>query len=673
MGLHLKKFETEQEYDDFTASDSYVKHNVSVIWPSRNVHYDVRGSHVTGVTLNKTTTEINKGLTETLIASVRPNTAEDKSIAWSTSDSAVATVNNGVITAVGCGNATITVTTTDGGYTAQCATSVINPLTNISLNKNLIGISTGDTYQLEVEYSPSDTCDSKNVSWATSNRNVATVNNGVVSGVSFGSATITATVGSYTATCAVEIFPVSDDYLTFVATEDGTFKFSGNSIDYSLDDGATWTSLASDTNSPTITNGNSVLWKATLTPTSSNGIGTFSSTGNFMVAGNPMSLLYGDDFADKGNLSEKGYAFNKLFSGCTKLTSAVGLKLPALTLGEGCYKNMFNSCSSLTSIPELPATTMTNSCYYGMFSGCTSLTTVLSNYLPSTTLAESCYSMMFADCSGLTTTPSLPATNLNGATHCYSFMFADCTSLTTAPSLPATTLAEGCYVFMFEDCTGLTTAPSLPATTLKESCYRGMFGNCTSLTTAPSLPATTLVDDCYSGMFNGCRSLTATPTLSFTRFNVGTWDGGVCDSMFKNCTSLTTAPALPATTLTKGCYEYMFEGCTGLVNVPSNMLSATSINRYCYKGMFKGCTSLTTAPDLPAATLRDFCYEHMFSGCTSLNSITCLATTRIEYSNSVNWVAGVSPTGTFTKKAGVTTWPSGDNGIPNGWTVVDAS
>lgn len=592
MGLHLKKFETEQEFREFADSELYIKHNVSVVWPNKNVHYDEAPSHVTGVTLDKSETELLKGSTDTLVAKVRPNNVIDKSISWSTSNSNVATVDDGVITAVGCGNATITVTTTDGGYTAQCATSVINPLTNISLNKNLIGMSTGDTYQLEVEYSPSDTCDSKNVSWATSNRNVATVNNGVVSGVSFGSATITATVGSYTATCAVEIFPVSDDYLTFVATEDGTFKFSGNSIDYSLDDGATWTSLASNTNSPTITNGNSVLWKATLTPTSSDGIGTFSSTGNFMVAGNPMSLLYGDDFADKGNLSEKEYAFNKLFSGCTKLTSAVGLKLPALTLGVGCYKNMFNSCSSLTSIPELPATTMANSCYYGMFSGCTSLTTVLSNYLPSTTLASSCYSMMFADCSGLTT--------------------------------------------------------------------------------APSLPATTLVDDCYSGMFSGCRSLTATPTLSFTRFNVGTWDGGVCNSMFKDCTSLTTAPALPATTA-KFCYEYMFEGCTSLVNVPSNMLPTTSIERYCYKGMFKGCTSLTTAPDLPAGYLRDYCYAEMFSGCTSLNSITCLATSNIMAYVCSNWVVGVSPSGTFTKKAGITSWSTGDSGIPNGWTVVDAS
>ena len=44
----------------------------------------------------------------------------------------------------------------------------------------------------------------------------------------------------------------SQDYLTFVAKEDGTFKFSGNSINYSVDNGETWTTLPSNTNTPTI-------------------------------------------------------------------------------------------------------------------------------------------------------------------------------------------------------------------------------------------------------------------------------------------------------------------------------------------------------------------------------------------------------------------------------------
>ena len=86
--------------------------------------------------------------------------------------------------------------------------------------------------------------------------------------------------------------------------------------------------------------------------------------------------------------------------------------------------------------------------------------------------------------------------------------------------------------------------------------------------------------------------------------------------MFYDCTSLTTAPVLPATTLKTDCYEYMFYNCTSLTTAPS--LSATTLADYCCYNMFSNCTSLTTAPALPATTLANNCYSKMFSGCTSL-------------------------------------------------------
>ena len=296
----------------------------------------------------------------------------------------------------------------------------------------------------------------------------------------------------------------SGQYLTFVAQSDGTFKFSGNSIDYSLDGGATWTTLASDTNSPTVSASSKILWKATLTPTSE-GIGAFSSTANFTVEGNPMSLLFGDDFKGQASLSGKDYAFRRLFSGNTNVTNAENLSLPATTLANFCYQYMFRGCTSLTTAPELPATTLGVDCYAMMFEGCINLTTAPS-VLPATTLADYCYLYMFGNCTNLTTAPSLPATTL--ASNCYEGMFMGCTSLTTAPQLPATTLATRCYYYMFESCINLTTAPSvLPATTLAERCYDNMFSNCSSLTTAPQLPAATLVTECYLQMFDGCTNL----------------------------------------------------------------------------------------------------------------------------------------------------------------------
>jgi hypothetical protein len=87
--------------------------------------------------------------------------------------------------------------------------------------------------------------------------------------------------------------------------------------------------------------------------------------------------------------------------------------------------------------------------------------------------------------------------------------------------------------------------------------------------------------------------------------------------------------------------------------------------------MFRGCTSLVTAPELPATTLSERCYYNMFYGCSSLNNITMLATD-ISASNSLkNWVKNVASTGLFIKAASMTSLPSGNGGIPSGWTVQD--
>ena len=258
----------------------------------------------------------------------------------------------------------------------------------------------------------------------------------------------------------------------------------------------------------------------------------------------------------------------------------------------------------------------------------------------------------------------LPAISL--MLNCYQQMFSNCTSLTKAPKLPALFLADYCYRNMFLGCTSLTTAPALPSKYMVPFCYQSMFYKCTSLTTAPELPATTLADFCYRNMFRGCTSLTTAPELSATTLAEYCYQ-----SMFGNCTSLTTAPELPATTLATLCYSYMFEGCTSLTIAP--VLPATTLADSCYSGMFIDCTSLTTAPELPALTLTNECYFSMFNGCTSLNYIKCLATNISATECTFFWVKGVSSTGTFVKKkASMTGWTTGINGIPSGWSIVNA-
>ena len=384
----------------------------------------------------------------------------------------------------------------------------------------------------------------------------------------------------------------SKQYLTFEALESGTFTLSGEAVDYSVDGGTTWTTLEANTATPTLNQGDKILWKGTF---DCNGK-VFTSTCRFNAMGNIMSLMYGDNFVGQTTIPNSYKFLNGVFKNNTRLVSAENLILPAITLPQYCYCGMFNGCTALTTAPELNATTLATQCCYSMFEGCTALTTAPSE-LPATTLAQNCYESMFKSCTSLTTAPELNATTL--APNCYSSMFNGCTSLTTAPTLPATTLVISCYQRMFQTCTSLTTAPELPATTLAQSCYSNMFKDCTSLTTAPVLPATTLAQNCYLDMFNGCRALTTAPELNATTLVISCYQ-----RMFQTCTSLTTAPELPATTLVQNCYLNMFLNCTSLNSITmlatdisaANCLNGWVENVQTTSGTFTKAASMTTLP-----------------------------------------------------------------------------
>lgn len=278
--------------------------------------------------------------------------------------------------------------------------------------------------------------------------------------------------------------------------------------------------------------------------------------------------------------------------------------------------------------------------FCGLFCYCNGLTDASDLVLVATTLANNCYSNMFFWCINLVNVPELPATTL--ADYCYSQMFHGCTNLVNAPELPATTLAPSCYYSMFQDCASLVTAPELPATTLAGGCYSYMFVHCVNLVNV-QLPATTLAGSCYV-------------------------------YMFAYCNSLITAPELPATTLANYCYRYMFAYCNNLITAPE--LPSTTLAEDCYSLMFRECRSLVNAPELPAATLVRGCYDSMFYDCTNLNYIKCLATDISANNCTNNWVHGVqTSSGTFVKNPNITTttWGTGVSGIPNRWTVQDAS
>ena len=153
---------------------------------------------VKGVTLNKSSLKLEEGEYESLIATVVPTNAENKGVAWSSSDTGIATVTeDGLVHGIKPGEATITVTTDDGKKTAECAVKVLSvETTGIILNKTKLTIEKEISERLTATVLPENASD-KEIRWTTSDKNIVTVDeSGVVTGVKAGTATITAETGS---------------------------------------------------------------------------------------------------------------------------------------------------------------------------------------------------------------------------------------------------------------------------------------------------------------------------------------------------------------------------------------------------------------------------------------------------------------------------------------------
>ena len=166
---------------------------------------------ITEVLLNKDAETLTEGDTITLSAEVLPyDTTYSKNVSWSSSNEAVATVSaDGTVTAKSAGIAIITATS-ENGMTASCTITVekkLIPITEVCLDKSSATLTEGDTATLTATVIPENTTDSKNVSWSSSNSEVAIVDaNGTVTAKSAGTAVITATTeNGKTAKCTITV------------------------------------------------------------------------------------------------------------------------------------------------------------------------------------------------------------------------------------------------------------------------------------------------------------------------------------------------------------------------------------------------------------------------------------------------------------------------------------
>ncbi|MDR1668010.1 MAG: Ig-like domain-containing protein [Bacteroidales bacterium] len=146
---------------------------------------------VTGITLLPATLTLSVGEDSTLTVTVAPDNATDPTVTWRSSNAAAATVDNGVVRAVGAGSTTITATSSNG-LTDECEVTVVVAATAITLNKPTLSLAVGESETLTATIAPSNATD-KTVTWSIDPTGVATVENGLVRAVAEGTATITAT------------------------------------------------------------------------------------------------------------------------------------------------------------------------------------------------------------------------------------------------------------------------------------------------------------------------------------------------------------------------------------------------------------------------------------------------------------------------------------------------
>ena len=517
--------------------------------------------------------------------------------------------------------------------------------------------------------------------------------------------------------------------LTFVVNSPGNicWKTSAsdfqNVVEYSKNDGE-WTTITASTEGVLIpvVAGDKVAFRGTNASYHYNERKNFFSgtTCEFDLEGNIMSMINKDNFATLKTFTSQAN-FRYFFQDCTGLASATYLILPATVATTRCYQLMFQGCTSLVDVPSLPDNlTLDYQCLSRMYDGCTSLRSVPLDYLPYETLSRGCYTGMFQGCTQLEAAPMLNATSIPEAA--YDTMFKGCTSLSvTQDVLPATTVALYGYSGMFEGCTSLTKAPNILATEIGRYAFKKMFASCTNLVTGPEeLYSSSVPDAAYNSMFISCTSLEKAPAMHITsiggdacwavfngctslndvsgiEINLDQPGGNAMRQMFMNCSNLTATPYVSMNSASTSCMYEMFRGCSRLadasrISMPTVLaancclsmfngcssltvapeLPALTLATSCYNSMFDHCTSLTTAPELPAETLVDGCYFNMFKDCSSLNYIKCLATDASASQCTSNWVFRIPSTGTFVKNPNMSSWTTGNDGIPTNWTVQDA-
>lgn len=189
------------------------------VWTRCEVTVIEKKYPVTSIVLDKTSLTLKKGKSETLNVTINPDNATYKDVIWSSSDESVATVVDGVVTALSNGRTTITVTTIDGELSANCEVTVICPVESISLDKTSVELMKGEQVTLTATVFPEDATN-QNLLWSSSAESIVSVVNGVLTAHKGGIGKIKVSNGhnivaycKVTVICPVESISLNKSYI----------------------------------------------------------------------------------------------------------------------------------------------------------------------------------------------------------------------------------------------------------------------------------------------------------------------------------------------------------------------------------------------------------------------------------------------------------------------------
>lgn len=288
---------------------------------------------VTGITLNKFSSSVAIGSAIILTASITPENATNKSVAWKSSNTNIAVVDsNGIVTGKSAGNSIITATTVNGNYSAVCnltvydANSNIN-VTGISLDRTNVTIATGKVIIIGAQIIPFNATN-KQIKWSSSNSNVAVVDyqSGIVMAKEAGTALITATTvdGGYKAYCNVT---VTNDNGSYIPVRD--IELSTNVIEMTKGENEKLTASISPVNA---TN-KLVMWS-----TDNPSVVSVDNNGNIKALNKGIAVVTAK--TDDGNLRERCFVIVKDSKNTDTEIFRIRLNKTSIRIKEGKFEKL---------------------------------------------------------------------------------------------------------------------------------------------------------------------------------------------------------------------------------------------------------------------------------------------------------------------------------------------